>query len=39
MKNILIIGAGAQGNVITNVLKGENDIGKIVLADILIQSR
>ena len=37
MKNILIIGAGAQGNVITNVLKGENDIGKIVLADILIQ--
>ncbi len=37
MKNVLIIGAGAQGNVIANVLKGEDDVGDIVLADLMIQ--
>jgi len=37
MKNILIIGAGAQGNVITNVLNKEKDVGKIVLADLMIE--
>jgi saccharopine dehydrogenase-like NADP-dependent oxidoreductase len=37
MKNVLIIGTGAQGNVISNVLKSEDDIGNIVLADLMIE--
>ncbi|MBU2511252.1 saccharopine dehydrogenase NADP-binding domain-containing protein [bacterium] len=34
MKNVLIIGAGAQGNVISGVLSKADDVGKIVVADI-----
>jgi saccharopine dehydrogenase-like NADP-dependent oxidoreductase len=34
MKRVLIIGAGAQGNVIANVLDRAEDVGGIVLADL-----
>lgn len=34
MKNVLLIGAGAQGNVICNILSQADDIGKIILGDI-----
>ncbi|OQY08350.1 MAG: hypothetical protein B6I22_01000 [Desulfobacteraceae bacterium 4572_123] len=34
MKKVIIIGAGAQGNVISGVLSRANDIGEIMLADI-----
>lgn len=34
MKKVLIIGAGAQGNVICGVLSKADDIGEIMLADI-----
>jgi len=34
MKKVIIIGAGAQANVIATVLAGEADIGEIVLTDI-----
>ena len=33
-KNVLIIGAGAQGNVISGVLSEAEDVGNIVLGDI-----
>jgi len=34
MKKVIIIGAGAQGNVISGVLSRADDIGEIMLADI-----
>jgi len=34
MKKVLIIGAGAQGNVISGVLAAADDVGAIALADI-----
>ena len=34
MKKVLIIGAGAQGNVIANVLSRTEDVGEITLADL-----
>ena len=34
MKQVLIIGAGAQGNVIANVLSRTEDVGEITLADV-----
>jgi len=34
MKKVIIIGAGAQGNVVAGVLSETDDIGTIVLADI-----
>jgi len=34
MKKVIIIGAGAQGNVISGVLSKADDIGEIMLADI-----
>jgi saccharopine dehydrogenase (NAD+, L-lysine-forming) len=37
MKKVLIIGAGAQGNVISGVLSKAHDIGEIMLADIDIE--
>lgn len=37
MKKIIIIGAGAQGNVISGVLSRADDIGEIMLADIDIE--
>lgn len=37
MKKVLIIGAGAQGNVISGVLSKAQDIGEIMLADIDVE--
>jgi len=37
MKKVIIIGAGAQGNVISGVLSRADDIGEIMLADIDIE--
>jgi saccharopine dehydrogenase (NAD+, L-lysine-forming) len=37
MKKVIIIGAGAQGNVISGVLSRADDIGEIELADIDIE--
>ena len=37
MKKVLIIGAGAQGNVISGVLSRADDISEIMLADINIE--
>lgn len=37
MKKVIIIGAGAQGNVISGVLSKADDIGEIMLADIDIE--
>ena len=37
MKKVLIIGAGAQGNVISGVLAKADDVGEIMLADINIE--
>jgi len=34
MKNVMIIGAGAQGNVISGVLSQADDVGTILLGDI-----
>lgn len=34
MKNVMIIGAGAQGNVISGVLSRTDDVGTVLLADI-----
>ena len=34
MKKVLIIGAGAQGNVISGILAAADDVGAIMLADI-----
>ncbi len=34
MKKVLIVGAGAQANVITGVLSRDDDVGEIVLTDI-----
>jgi saccharopine dehydrogenase-like NADP-dependent oxidoreductase len=36
MKKIIVIGAGAQGNVVAGVLSAQDDIDTVMLADINI---
>lgn len=37
MKKVIIIGAGAQGNVVAGVLSEADDVGTVVLADLDIE--